>query len=105
MFLTSNEQASGYPVKSLTSKLAGALRTTKAQLVLQDLISFMTLAGVKRSKGNFTTDPFNELRLQLLIAPPGSSARIIIVFCLAHVLIQMRLGHDAGYRTQSRCCS
>lgn len=42
--------------------MAGALRTTKAQLVLQDLISFMILAGVKCSKGNFTMDPFNELQ-------------------------------------------
>lgn len=65
MFLTSNEQASGYPVKSLTSKLAGAFRTTKAQLVLQDLISFMILAGVKCSKGNFTMDPFNEIQSAL----------------------------------------
>lgn len=62
MFLTSNEQASGHPVKSPTSKLAGALRTTKAQLVLQDLVSFTILAGVKCSKGNFTMDPFNELQ-------------------------------------------
>lgn len=42
--------------------------------------SFHSHAGVKRSKGNFTTDPFTELQLQLLFAPPGSSARIILAF-------------------------
>lgn len=83
MFLTSNEQASGYPVKSLTSKLAGASRTTKAQLVLQNLVSFMILAGVKCSKG---TRLMNFSQLELLFVPPGSSARII----------PGRLGRDAG---------
>lgn len=98
MFLTSNEQASGYPVKSLSSKLAGASRTTKAQLVLQDLISFMILAGVKRIKGSFTMDPFNELQSAsaFICATRKQHEDNSSLLCLAHVLIQMRLGHDAG---------
>lgn len=61
MFLTSNEQASGYPVKSLTSKLAGAVANRQSSACPSGphfIHDSVAQAGVKCSKGNFTMAPF-----------------------------------------------
>lgn len=116
MFLTFNEQASRYSVKSLTSKLAAAVmnlqRSARPSGPHHFIHNSAARARVKCGKGNFTTVPVlmnsSDVRseLELLVVPPGwltteqREDYSSVSLCLAHVMIQMHLRHDRMRNTE-----